>query len=434
MKPLLSYELKKILKRPFTLVVCFACIGICVLIGISSAMEQMAYAWGPDVYGSYEAIPENELARAQNTFGLVGPADGALVFHGPDAIRIDKENTKPFEGVWDSERLAAMASEYLAYKNDPSLYTDELDMDAIIMREWTLGEEMDGQSAAQYSAENPIYKMKPEFEYGKWQEWQTVEYLLDDIVLNADGDAKSFEEAFPLVEEPAVYEYHQGPLTATQAQGIFVGMLALLMLVAGLSPVFSDEVACRTEPMLLAAKYGRDKLVRAKLLSGLLFALGALAVLTLINVLLCGAFYGFGGYNMPVQLEPVNYSVPFAFTYGEYMLALIGMQALGLTAMAALVLLLSTLFRSAIPVIFTTGVFSFVVMLLSNAEAAVPVYISQTLPPGAAMPTALLYEGLTPGWGALAVPQWALAVLISAAALVLSILAVLRKYRRVSRV
>ena len=426
MKSLLSYEFKKIITRPFTLIVCFGCIAVMVLFVIFAASETLTYAWGPDIYGSYEAIPQNELDIARDNYDLEG---GALAFTGSRAIALEKEYTKRFEGEWNNERLQQIAAEYLAYKNNPDIYTDELDEWAMQIRAWTLGTEMSPEEISAYDAANPIYIMKPEHEYREGAEWQTISYLLEEYVINADGSVKSFEEAFPLAGESAVYEYHNGPLFSTQAQGLFVGLMALLVLLAGLAPVFSDEVACRTEPMLLAAKYGRDKLVQAKILAGLLFSLLALLALTSVNVLLSGAAFGFEGYNMPVQLDVNDHSLPFAFTYLQYLLAMLGLQALGVCSMGAVVMLLSVLIRSAIPVIFAGGLFSIFPLFIFSVSGT-PRYIVETLPPGTAMPSYLLYDGLADGWGKLPLPQWMLAILICAAILVVSIIAISGRYKK----
>ncbi|MDL2237379.1 hypothetical protein LJC56_06075 [Christensenellaceae bacterium OttesenSCG-928-K19] len=434
MGSLLSYELKKILKRPFTIVVCVGALAVMVFFTLFAASQMFTYAWGPDVYGSYEAIPQDKLDSAQGDYGLAGQQDGALMYTGLDAIRMEQEYYKSFEGSWDNERLRQIASDYQAYNSNPDIYTEEIDTWALQMREWTLGEEMSPEEIKAYNEANPIYVMKPEYQYGEYQKWFAVSDLLDEYVINPDDSINSFEEAFPLVEQPAVFEYHAGPQFTAQMQNVFVGIMVILMLIAGAAPIFSDEVACRTEPMLLAARYGRDKLVRAKILSGVLFALGSLLVLTVVNVLLNGAIYGFSGYNMPIQLDTFTYSMPFALTYLEYLFVILGFQVLGLCAMAALVMLLSTLMRSAIPVVFASGLFAVVITLLSTMGGGWTRYLSQTLPPGAASPDALLTEALVDGWGKLAVPQWILAIIVCAAIFVVSILVITRKYKALSKV
>lgn len=433
MKSLLSYELKKILMRPFTIIVCIGCLAVVAFITLYSTSQAYAVAWGPDRYGSYDAIPQEELDRSRDYFDMTGSEAGGLVYHGKDAIQLAQEYTKRFEGTWDDERLRQIASEYQAFQDNPDIYTNELDAWAVQVRTWTLESEMSPAEVETYNAENPIYLMKPEYQYGEWQEWSTLSYLLDEYVINPDGSINSFEEAFPLVEQPALYEYHDGPMMTTQFQGVMIGIMAILMLIAGAAPIFSDEVATRAEPMLLAAKYGRDKLVQAKLLSGLIFGVASLLVLTVVNVLLVGSMQGFSGWGVPIQFDTTTYGIPFALTYLEYLFVILGYQVLGICSMAAFIMLLSALMRSAIPVVFASGLLAVLATLLASMGGGWSYYLCQTLPPGAVSPLKLLSNGTLDGWDALPIPQWALAIVVCAVFVVVSIVAVLRKYKGLSK-
>jgi hypothetical protein len=127
MRGLLGYELKKIMRKPFALVVLLGCIAFMALIPIMNEAQWTSFAWGPERYGSYEAIPPNELKRSQEDFGMTGTYDGVLVFTGNEAAKMDQELEKYFEGTWDDARIAQVVADYKAYKEDPSIYTDVID-------------------------------------------------------------------------------------------------------------------------------------------------------------------------------------------------------------------------------------------------------------------------------------------------------------------
>lgn len=338
------------------------------------------------------------------------------------------------EGEWDNARLQKLAADYQAFINNPEIYTDELDSMSMQIRSWDLTN--GGMSQAEvdaYDAANPIYTKKPEVEFGEWQKWQGLSYFIEKELIAPDGRVRSFEEVYPQVQAPAHYEYNRGPRLAAEIQSSLVGMLVLALILAGVSSVFSEEVSCHTEPMLLAAKYGRTKLVYAKLGAGLLFTLGSLAVFSLLNVLLCGILFGFSGWGVPIQLVDGLTYMPYALNGWQFLLLKIGVEALGLCAITGILMLLSAVLRSALPGLFAMGLFSVLSIIIANSGSDGLRQIAQALPPGSVVPEALLIEGATPGLTFLPIPQLPTAVLISAVLLVAMVTAILLKYRKLQK-
>lgn len=435
MARLLKYELKKMLKRPFSLVVL---LGSVLVLAFASLyvplMDARSFAWGPDVYGSTEAIPQWEKERAAGYWGA--GMEGVLVRKGLEAIALDKENSAPLAGQWNEAKLAELREGYFAFRNNPDIYTDELDEFAMMQRGWNLEEA--GMSQAEleaYNEANPIYTMKPEYQFGEWNVWGQLSELFESggRGLRPDGSPASFAEVFPQVQAPAQYEYIGGVEQAAGMQNSLVGLLALALLLAAVAPLFSEEVACHTEAMLLAARHGRGKLVYAKLLAGLLLTVGGLVLFTLLNLLMYGCAYGFGGYSVPVQFSVMQSTFPYTASFGQYMLLQFGVQLLSLCALAAVLMLLSALLRSSLPVLFLGGVFS-IVMLFTASLAEPPYnYIAQLLPGANAIPTGVLQNGTVPGLGHLPLPQLPLALLAAGLILLVAATAVVLHYRRLQK-
>lgn len=427
MTRLLGYELKKIVKRPFTLVVSLGCLAIIAVVCIYGGTQGRAFAWGPERYGSYEATPGEYLEEARK-WGL---EEGAAVYGGRAARELDRERTKPFEGMWDDARLQQMVRDYHAFLADPDIYLPEMDTFSMEMRRWSfLDQGMSETEVDAYDAAHPIYIMKPEVHYGEErQQWYMVSDLLETFVIKPDGTAKSFAEAFPLVEQPARFSYSAGPASTVEFQSSFVGLLIALVVLAGVSPIFCDEVTQNTEPMLLAAKYGRDRLVWAKLLAGVLFSLGAVLALSLFNALLVGAIWGFDGYGVPVQLVYQLAGMPFAMTIAQYLFMIIGFQAVGAVATACLLMLLSAFMRSAFPVLFAGGLFVLVDVFCALQLSPPWRYYAQALPPALFMPTSLIYDGTKNGLGVLPVAQWCMPLIGCAVSIFLSMVLITRRYQ-----
>ncbi len=236
------------------------------------------------------------------------------------------------------------------------------------------------------------------------------------------------------MQAPAHYQYDKGPRSTAEYQGSLVGILALAILLAAAAPLFSEEVTSRTEPMLLAAKYGRSKLTYAKILAGLLLAGGVLLALSLLNFLLGGLLFGFTGWGNPIQLVDGLTYMPYTLNHGQFLLVLLGYQLLGLFALTGLLMLLSALLRSSLPVLFAGGLFSMLAILVASQGSDGLRQIAQSLPPANAVPMLMLSEGRGAGLGFLPLPQWVAVLVVGGVILVGSLVALVLKQRRLRNV
>lgn len=76
----------------------------------------------------------------------------------------------------------------------------------------------------------------------------------------------------------------------------------LFVIMICISPVFSSEHESGAANLLLTTKYGKDKLVQAKILVSLLFTAGYLLTGMLVSIAALGMILGFRGADLPVQL------------------------------------------------------------------------------------------------------------------------------------
>ena len=172
------------------------------------------------------------------------------------------------------------------------------------------------------------------------------------------------------VAVPLQYGYYEG-------WEIIMSSLELLM-IAILS-------VCVVIAPILSAKYGKTKLISAKIMASFLF--GTLAF-TLHVVVACGlplAAFGIDGWNLPIQIA--NTMVPYPFTFLQAALLSIFIIYLILFAMISLTLFLSSKMKTPylvllvlVPVLFlpmfltpngTTGAYNLMLFLLPY-RAAMP--------------------------------------------------------------
>ncbi|MCI8508901.1 MAG: ABC transporter permease [Lachnospiraceae bacterium] len=178
------------------------------------------------------------------------------------------------------------------------------------------------------------------------------------------------------VETPLKYGYFKSwEIIMSSFELLMFAILAICIVVA---PVFSGEYQAGTDAVILSGKYGKTKLITAKIMASFLF--GVLAF-TLHIVVACGlplAAFGVDGWELPMQIA--NTVIPYPFTFLQAVLVNIGIIYLILFAMISLTLLLSSKMNTPylvliilVPVLFfpmfltpngTTGAYNLTLFLL----------------------------------------------------------------------
>lgn len=178
------------------------------------------------------------------------------------------------------------------------------------------------------------------------------------------------------VDTPLQYGYYGGWEIIISSFELF--MFALLCVCIVIAPVFSGEYQAGTDAVILAGKYGKTKLITAKIISSFLF--GVIAF-TLHVIIACGlplAAFGMDGWNLPLQIAGTT--IPYPFTFMQAVLINLGVIYLILFAMIGLTLVLSANMKSPyvvlivlVPVLFipmfltpngTTGLYNLILFLL----------------------------------------------------------------------
>lgn len=178
------------------------------------------------------------------------------------------------------------------------------------------------------------------------------------------------------VDTPFQYGYYEGwEIIISSFELLMFALLAICIVIA---PVFSGEYQAGTDAVILAGKYGKTKLINAKIIASLFFGLLAF---TLHIVVACGiplAVFGMDGWNLPLQIA--NTTIPYPFTFFQVTLINLGVIYLILLAMIGLTLFLSAKMKSPylvlivlVPVLFiplflspngTTGLYNLTLFLL----------------------------------------------------------------------
>ena len=155
-------------------------------------------------------------------------------------------------------------------------------------------------------------------------------------------------------------------------------IFAILAVCIVIAPVFSGAYQAGTESIILSGKYGKTKLVTAKIISSFLFGIIAFTLHVVLAYGIIFTAFGTDGWALPVQIA--NITIPYPFTFLQAALINIGVIYLILFAMVSFTLLLSSKMKTTylvlavlVPVLFipvfltpngTTGVYNLVLFLL----------------------------------------------------------------------
>ncbi len=206
---------------------------------------------------------------------------------------------------------------------------------------------------------------------------EKIEALLNDPSRELSAGQKAYWRALSnKVNTPLQYGYYGGWEVIISSFELL--MFALLAVCIVIAPVFSGEYQAGTDAVILSGKYGKTKLITAKITASFLFGTAAFLLHLLVACGLPLAAFGVDGWNLPLQIA--NTTIPYPFSFLQAVLINIGIIYLVLLAMIGLTLLLSAKLKTPylvliilIPILFiplfltpngTAGAYNLLLFLL----------------------------------------------------------------------
>lgn len=206
---------------------------------------------------------------------------------------------------------------------------------------------------------------------------EKIETLLRDPSRALSREQKAYwSKMADRVVTPLQYGYYGGwEVILSSFELLMFALLAICIIIA---PVFSGEYQAGTDAVLLSAKYGKTKLIKAKIGASLLFGTLAFALHVFVACGIPLTAFGVDGWNLPLAIA--NTIIPYPLTFLQAFLINIGIIYLVLLAMIGLTLFLSSKMKSPylvliilVPILFvsmfltpqgTTGVYNLILFLL----------------------------------------------------------------------
>ena len=322
---LYRYELKKILTRPYVLLLLVLMLGVTIFLNVKPLLAQ------------------EEVAYAEE--------DGTLVFDTVsryEAIQLERRFSKEDAGcLLDNEAALEMRELNLSYQESATVPT------FILLNRFLV---QDGIAITYF---NPLWDGTDQMAdltykaiaYTQEEEYQNQRLTQEEI--------NYWKEERAEIDTPYTLGYAKG-YSGILRLAYWLNLMVLPFVFVCLCGSFSDDHVYKTWPILTSSKHGRKSLVLARLAAGETLAGGAILMLFAITAAIQFWVHGAQGANTPIQLlelESVLLGYPDvrlcdssrAMTAGQGVLVTIGMSLLIILFAGALAMLLSKLFRRAIP-------------------------------------------------------------------------------------
>ncbi|MBM6897890.1 hypothetical protein H9X86_11100 [Pseudoflavonifractor capillosus] len=323
---LYRFELKKLVARPYVLLLLLVMVGVTLFLNVKPLLAQ------------------EEVAYVEE--------DGSLVFDTVsryEAIQLERRFAREDAGTLLDNEAALEMREMNEYYQDVS----NRPFTFILLNHFLVE---DGISVTML---NPLWDgtdQMADVAYKAIETWQKDEYQSQRLT---QEEIEYWEAERARIHTPYTLDYAKG-YSGILKLAFWLNLMVLPFVFVCLCGSFSDDHVYKTWPILTSSKYGRKSLALARLAAGETLAGGTILTLFAITAAIQFVVHGAQGANTPIQLlklESLIMGYPDvwlrnssrAMTAGQGVLTTVGMSLLILLFAGALAMLLSKLFRRAIP-------------------------------------------------------------------------------------
>jgi ABC-type transport system involved in multi-copper enzyme maturation permease subunit len=196
-----------------------------------------------------------------------------------------------------------------------------------------------------------------------------VDTLLNSVYVDwnfSDSEKDFWYNRISSIQIPYEYGYHEGWEKLLKCMELFIiGIVGICICVSG---VFSGEYQSGADSIILSSRYGKSKLVTAKVLAAFAYSL---LIFTLFILVGCGILlmaFGTDGWNLPVQV--LSSIAPYSLSLSGAVLVSIATLYLVMLGMVSFTLLLSAKMKSSVPVLVIIILVMMLPMFLGISETS----------------------------------------------------------------
>lgn len=306
--------------------------------------------------------------------------NGIILTRG-DAVSYRKETYKNIlPDTLTEERILQDMREYQEKSFDPenlitqrggeTSFTDEIYYRYLAPRESYLNMIGNAYSNNEYGAANILQvNLENGANFYKTRQETIAEKIKNNEELS-EREKLYWEEKSLSVKSPLDYGYVLGWAKFGDTADMLI--ICILGICTAVAPIFASEYQAGTDAIILSTRYGKSKIIGAKILTAFLFGTIVFAVNALIALWLPLWTFGAEGGALPIQIGYIN--SPYNLTFMQADLLTILIAYIVLVGLISITLLLSSRMRSPFAVLIFDILIIFIPMFfsLSKADAWLP--------------------------------------------------------------
>ncbi len=299
------------------------------------------------------------------------------VIKGTEGIAYEKAQSENYSVLLTEDYITESIQEVQElFENPDNVGTDGNEKFLIGDAYWNEiapGEKMLNLIAKAYSNPNEYvsYNHMPNLDVSNGASFYEAMEIKREKILNAASSDLSNEQKdywrnmARNIDIPLQYGYYEGwEIITTSFELLMFAILAICIVIA---PAFSGEYQAGTDAVILSGKYGKTKLITAKIIASLLFGTMAFVLHIIVACGLPLISFGVDGWNLPLQIAGLT--IPYPFTFLQATLINIGVIYLVQLAMIGLTLLLSAKMKSPYLVLIVLVPILFIPIFLTPSGA-----------------------------------------------------------------
>lgn len=338
------------------------------------------------------AVSFSVLAAVLNTFGGGYYSGIGTGLSAPQALAADRQVIRNHRGIVDEAYLKTVTGHTQEILKDEDSYFTAADGVRRLKSETSLeyilpyyhvyfflgdvADRLYGESAGN----NPQDLLTPDQMEGFYEKYRSL--LADSVASNPKLTPAEKEKQTAMaysIKTPFYNDYNNG-YGSFKNMLPMVGMIVLTLISVLCAGIFGNEYSDRTAALVLSSKYGKNKCITAKLLTGL--SLSALYSISLCLIYLSSflVFHGASGAGTPLQfLQGFGCSI-YPVTILQSIIITLAASCCISMMFGALVMLLSAVIRKPYVAVTTSLLFAFFPAFIPNTDDRLATQLINLLP------------------------------------------------------
>lgn len=356
MSELFKLEMKKLCRRKLTVIVTIGCFLATVL-----------FFFLP--YWQYKTWDENGMMLSRR-----------------DAVAYKQNCYNHISGVLTEERITRDLREYqemyhnpenlMAERGGETSFRDEIYYSYLVPRNSYLN--MLGNTYV-YDGMGHLHIPEISLENGA-DFYQTKDETINTRI-NSNPDFTNVEKTYWEQKSARIAEpYEYGYVLGWSNFGDTVQMLIICILgiCIAVAPVFVNEYQTGTDALVLSTRYGKTKVIYAKVFSSILFGTVVFAINAATALMLPLMTFGAAGGDLPLQI--MDSTCPYALTFAQSAFVLIGIAYAVMLGLLSVTLLCSAGMKSAFSVLIIDVLMIFLPVFFGGGENNLWQHLHHLLP------------------------------------------------------